>query len=141
MAENSTEAVEESNKGSENGAKRETFADLIEEKGRESSFSSEFLSSETTHEEHSRSSTEDSSSSPSVGWPVQEIAASDCASPHGSEDGEKKHLVLENKEFEKRVSASPGIQGVFYAHNLLISVKCVFRSLQIWLKLILISTF
>ncbi|KAH1199147.1 Rop guanine nucleotide exchange factor 7 [Glycine max] len=110
LAENSTEAVEESNKGSENGAKRETFADLIEEKGRESSFSSEFLSSETTHEEHSRSSTEDSSSSPSVGWPVQEIAASDCASPHGSEDGEKKHLVLENKEFEKRVSASPEIE-------------------------------
>ncbi|KAG5037692.1 Rop guanine nucleotide exchange factor 7 [Glycine soja] len=110
LAEKSTEAVEESNKGIENGSKRETFADLIEEKGRESSFSSEFLSSETTHGEHSRSSTEDSSSSPSVGWPVQEIAASDCASPHGSEDGEKKHLVLENKEFEKRVSALPEVE-------------------------------
>ncbi|TKY65953.1 Rop guanine nucleotide exchange factor 7 [Spatholobus suberectus] len=106
---NKSEVVEES-KGSENGGKRETFADLIEEKGRESSFSSEFLSSETTHEEHSRSSTEDSSSPPSVGWPVQEIAASECASPHGSEDGEKKHLVLENKEFEKQVSDLPAIE-------------------------------
>ncbi|XP_020207627.1 rop guanine nucleotide exchange factor 7 isoform X1 [Cajanus cajan] len=105
-----SEVVEES-RGSENGGKRETFADLIEEKGRESSFSSEFLSSETTHEEHSRSSTEDDSSSPpSVRWPVQEIAASDCVSPHGSEDGEKKHLVLENKEFEKQVSHLPEIE-------------------------------
>ncbi|KAK7339743.1 hypothetical protein VNO77_20425 [Canavalia gladiata] len=107
-----SEVVEESNKVSDNVGKRETFADLIEEKGRESSSSSEFLSSETTgHEEHSRSSTEDSSSPPSVGWPIQEIAASHCESPHGSEDGEKKHLVLENKEFEeKHVSALPEIE-------------------------------
>lgn len=104
-----SEVVEES-KGTENGGKRGTFADLIEEKGRESSFSSDFLSSETTHEEHSRSSTEDSSSPPSVGWTVQEIAASDCASPHDSEDGEKKNSVLESKEFKKQVSALPGIQ-------------------------------
>ncbi|XP_027929159.1 rop guanine nucleotide exchange factor 7-like isoform X3 [Vigna unguiculata] len=103
------EVVEEG-KGSENGGKRGTFADLIEEKGRESSFSSDFLSSETTHEENSRSSTEDSSSPPSVGWTVQEIAASDCASPHGSEDGEKKHSVLENKEFKKQVTALPEIE-------------------------------
>ncbi|RDX94516.1 Rop guanine nucleotide exchange factor 7, partial [Mucuna pruriens] len=94
----------------ENGGKRGTFADLIEEKGRESSFSSEFLSSETTHEEHSRSSTDDSSSPPSVGWSVQEIAASECASPRGSEDGEKKHLVLESKECEKQVSPLPVIE-------------------------------
>ncbi|XP_061366888.1 rop guanine nucleotide exchange factor 7-like [Gastrolobium bilobum] len=40
-----------------------------------------------------------------MGWPVQEIVASDCTSPHGSEDGEKKHL--KNKEFEKQVSALP----------------------------------
>ncbi|KAL2336528.1 hypothetical protein Fmac_010974 [Flemingia macrophylla] len=105
-----SEIVEE-NRGIESGGKRETFANLIEEKGRESSFSSEFLSSETTHEEHSRSSTEEDSSSPhSVRWPVQEIAASDCASPHGSEDGEKKHLVLENKEFEKQVSTLSEIE-------------------------------
>ncbi|XP_022633850.1 rop guanine nucleotide exchange factor 7 [Vigna radiata var. radiata] len=104
-----SEVVEES-KGTENGGKRGTFADLIEEKGRESSFSSDFLSSETTHEEHSRSSTEDSSSPPSVGWTVQEIAASDCASPHDSEDGEKKNSVLESKEFKKQVSALPEIE-------------------------------
>ncbi|KAK7294583.1 hypothetical protein RJT34_17472 [Clitoria ternatea] len=100
------EVVEES-KGSDNvgKTKRETFADLIDEKGRESSSSSDFLSSETTcHEEHSVSSTEDSSSPPSVGWPVQEIAAPHCARP------EKKHLVLENKEFEKQVSALPEIE-------------------------------
>ncbi|XP_047172520.1 rop guanine nucleotide exchange factor 7-like [Vigna umbellata] len=101
-----SEVVEES-KGTENGGKRGTFANLIEEKGRESSFSSDFLSSETTHEEHSRSSTENSSSPPSVGWTVQEIAASDCASPHGSEDGEKKNSALESKEFKKQVSALP----------------------------------
>ncbi|XP_027348869.1 rop guanine nucleotide exchange factor 7-like [Abrus precatorius] len=106
------EVVEETIKVSENVGKRETFGDLIEEKGRESSSSSEFLSSETTgHEEHSRSSsTEDSSSPPSVGWPVQEIAISDCASTHGSEDGEKKHLVLENNELEKQDSALSEIE-------------------------------
>ncbi|CAJ1801737.1 unnamed protein product [Sphenostylis stenocarpa] len=118
-----SEVIEES-RGSENGGKRETFADLIDEKGRESSFSSDFLSSETTHEDHSRSSTEDSSSPPSVGWKVQEIATSDCASPHGSEYGDKKHLVLENKAFKKQVSALPGIQREFYAQSLLICVKC-----------------
>lgn len=118
--------VVEECKGSENGGKRGTFADLIEEKGRESSFSSDFLSSETTHEEHSGSSTEDSSSPPSVGWTVPEIAASDCASPHGSEDGEKKHSVMENKEFKKQASASPGIQPVFCAQSLLVCVKCIF---------------
>ena len=99
--------VVEQNKRRENGGKKETFADLIEVKGRESSSSSEFLSSETTgHEEQSPSSTEESSSLPSIGWPVQEIAALNCNSPHGSEVGEKKHL--ENKEFEKQDSV-PGI--------------------------------
>ncbi|KAJ1384290.1 PRONE domain [Sesbania bispinosa] len=99
------EAVGE-NKGS---GKKETFADLIGEKGRESSSSSDFLSSETNgHEEQSQSSTEELSSSPSMGWPVREIAASDCTSPHRSEDGEKRHL--ENKEFEKQVSALPEIE-------------------------------
>lgn len=104
LAENN-EVIEENK---ENGGKKETFADLVEEMGRESSSSSEFLTSETTgHEEHSQSSTEDSSSPPSIGWSVQEIDASNCTSPHGREDSEKKHL--ENKEFKKKVSVLPGI--------------------------------
>jgi len=96
----------------ENGVgKRETFCDLIEEKGCESSSSSEFLSSENVgNEEHSMSSSTevDSSSSPSLGWNVKEISESDCISLHGSdEDGKKKHLVEE--EFVKQVSALSGI--------------------------------
>lgn len=80
--------------------KKGTFSDLIEEKGCcESSSSSDLLSSENigNEEEHSQSSStdEDSSSPPS------------CNSPHGSEDGKKKHLV--EKEFVKQVSALPGI--------------------------------
>ncbi|KAK7256811.1 hypothetical protein RIF29_30318 [Crotalaria pallida] len=99
----SNEVVEEC-KGRENGVKKESFADLIEEKGcDESSSSCELLSSETNgNEEHSQSSTEDSSSPASIGWPVQKTAASNCTSPHGNEDSGKKHL--ENKEFEKKVS-------------------------------------
>jgi len=92
-------------KNEENGVgKRETFCDLIEEKGCESSSSSEFLSSENVgNEEHSMSSSTevDSSSSPSLGWNVKEISESDC------EDGKKKHLV--EKEFVKQVSALSGI--------------------------------
>ncbi|KAL5058052.1 hypothetical protein RYX36_029656 [Vicia faba] len=81
--------------------KKGTFSDLIEEKGCcESSSSSELLSSENigNEEEHSQSSSteEDSSSPPS------------CNSPHGSEDGKKKHLV--EKEFVKKVSALPEIE-------------------------------
>ncbi|CAL0304464.1 unnamed protein product [Lupinus luteus] len=101
LAEN-TEVVEEC-KGRENGAKNEFFADMIEEKGCNSSSGSELLSSEKTcNEEHSHSSTEESSSPDSVGWPVQKIVASNCTSPHGSEENVNKHL--ENKEFEKKVS-------------------------------------
>ncbi|KAK7350086.1 hypothetical protein VNO77_08189 [Canavalia gladiata] len=84
-----------------------TFGDLIKEKGRESSSSSELLSSEMTGiEELSQSSVEDSSSSsPSMGWPVQEISASNCTSPCGSEDTEKKNLS--NGDFEEEASVLP----------------------------------
>lgn len=105
------EGLSLADKNEENGVgKRETFCDLIEEKGCESSSSSEFLSSENVgNEEHSiSSSTEvDSSSSPSLGWNVKEISESDCISVHDSEDGKKKHLV--EKEFVKQVSALSGI--------------------------------
>lgn len=113
-----SEKKKKKNEDNVGGCKRETFADLIEEKGCESSSScSEFLSSENNgNEEHSQSSTEDSSSSPSLTWSVKEISASDCISPLGSEDGKKKiHLV--DKGFEKQVSALSGIQCLFYAHN------------------------
>lgn len=105
------EAIE-GKKERESDGKIETFGDLIEEKGRESSSSSDFLSSETTgHEEHSHSSTEESSSPPStMGWPVQEIVASNCKSPQGSDDGERKNL--DNGKLEKKVSV---ISGIYYA--------------------------
>ncbi|XP_019450275.1 PREDICTED: rop guanine nucleotide exchange factor 7-like isoform X2 [Lupinus angustifolius] len=91
------EAVEEC-KGKGNGVKNEIFTDLNEEKGCESSSSSELLSFENNgNEEHSHSSTEDSSSPSSIGWPVKKIAASNCNSPYGSEDSEKKHLGFEKK--------------------------------------------
>ena len=101
--------VVEGNEECENGCKDETFADLIEEKGQESSSSSEFVSSETGGlEEHCQSIAEDSSSPPSMGSPVQEMDASNCTSPHGSEDAEKKDFGHEN--FEIQVSVLPGIQ-------------------------------
>ncbi|CAB4284621.1 unnamed protein product [Prunus armeniaca] len=77
-----------------------TFGDLIEEKGRESSSSSEFLTSETTgHEEHSHSSSdEETSSAPSLGWPIQKAEASDCTSQNGSEAAERTHLDDRNLE-------------------------------------------
>ncbi|XP_061376346.1 rop guanine nucleotide exchange factor 7-like [Gastrolobium bilobum] len=78
----------------------ETFADLIEEK---SSSSSELMPSEM-----SQSSAEDSSSSPSMGWPVHEISASNCTSPHAVEDADKKDLGNEN--FEKQVSVLPELE-------------------------------
>lgn len=98
-------------KESENGGKMQTFGDLVEEKGHESCSSSDFMSSETTaHEEQSQSSTEESSS-PSMGWPVKEISTPNCNSPKKFEDSEEKHL--ENKKFQKQVSAMPGI----YVHS------------------------
>ncbi|WJX81970.1 Rop guanine nucleotide exchange factor 7 [Trifolium repens] len=109
------ELVEE-NVGCDNGVvgKRGTFSDLIEEKGFcESSSSSEFLSSENIGNEeqhsHSSSTTEEGLSSPlSLRWNVQKISTSDCSSPHGSEDGKKKHLV--EKEFVNKVSALTEIE-------------------------------
>lgn len=81
-----------------NGVKIETCVDLVEEKGRESSSSSEFLSSETTGlEEQNQSSTEESPSS-TMGWPVNEI-----------DDGEKKKKNLDSKKMEKQVSVLSGM--------------------------------
>lgn len=103
-----------------NGCKNETFTDLVEQKGGERCSSSEFLSSEMTGlEEQSQSSAEDSSSPLSMGWPVQEIATSNCTSSHGSQDEEKKELGGE--KFEKQGSILPGIQCVFNKFSLQIN--------------------
>ncbi|KAL2320095.1 hypothetical protein Fmac_029064 [Flemingia macrophylla] len=95
----------EGNKELENGCNDKSSADL-KEKGRESSSSSEFLSSEMTElDGQSQGSGEDSSSSTSMWWPVQGISASNCTTPRGSEDSEKKDLGHEN--FEEQVSVLP----------------------------------
>ncbi|KAK4270386.1 hypothetical protein QN277_023424 [Acacia crassicarpa] len=87
----------EAKKDEGNGGKIDT--DFVEENGRQSCSSSEFLSSETTGlEEQNQSSTEESPSSAStMGWPVKEI-----------DDGEKKNL--DNKKMEKQVSVLSEIE-------------------------------
>ncbi|KAF9665129.1 hypothetical protein SADUNF_Sadunf16G0090000 [Salix dunnii] len=88
----------------------QTFGDLIENKGRESSSSSEFLTSENTgHEEHSHSSSEEESSSPrTLDWPVQKDEAFDCTSTNGAtDDGEKSNL--DDRKLEKQGSSISGV--------------------------------
>ncbi|KAB5520018.1 hypothetical protein DKX38_024337 [Salix brachista] len=84
----------------------QTFGDLIEDKGRESSSSSDFLTSENTgHEEHSHSSSEEDSSSPrTLDWPVQKDEASAGTSTNGAtDDGEKSNL--DDRKLEKQGSS------------------------------------
>ncbi|XP_048319451.2 rop guanine nucleotide exchange factor 7 isoform X1 [Ziziphus jujuba] len=103
--------IEEKNDGrfGDNEGKVETFADLIEEKGRESSSSSEFLASETTgQEEQSHSSSEESSSPPSMGWPIKNAKETDCSSQNGTEMKEKTRL--DNRKLEKQGSAISEIE-------------------------------
>ncbi|KAL9303220.1 hypothetical protein ACSQ67_020483 [Phaseolus vulgaris] len=96
----------EGDKEWENGRNDKNIADLIEDKGGESSSSSEHLSSEMTElDGQSQGSAEDSSSSTSVGWPVQEISEFNCTSPCGSEDAEKKDMG--NETFEEQVPVLP----------------------------------
>ncbi|XVE61971.1 hypothetical protein DITRI_Ditri06bG0081300 [Diplodiscus trichospermus] len=96
----------------ENGVQMGTFAELLEDKGRESSSSSDFLTSETTghEEEHSHSSSEeDSASPPSLDWPVQEKAETeDCTSTNCSEGGKKPHL--NDRKLEKQGSTISEIE-------------------------------
>jgi len=101
----------EGDKEWENGRNDKNIADLIEDKGGESSSSSEHLSSEMTElDGQSQGSAEDSSSSTSVGWPVQEISEFNCTSPCGSEDAEKKDMGNETFEEQVPVLPIPGIQ-------------------------------
>ncbi|KAJ6331609.1 hypothetical protein OIU76_010066 [Salix suchowensis] len=84
----------------------QTFGDLIEDKCRESSSSSDFLTSEATgNEEHSHSSSEeDSSSPPTMGWPVQNDEARDCTSTDGATDDEEKSH-FDDRKLEKQGSS------------------------------------
>ncbi|KAI5584445.1 hypothetical protein POPTR_006G092600v4 [Populus trichocarpa] len=70
----------------------QTFGDLIEDKCRESSSSSDFLTSEATgNEEHGHSSSEEGSTSPhTMGWPVLKDEAPDCTNTDGATDDEEK---------------------------------------------------
>ena len=135
----------------ENGCSDESFADLIKEKGGESSSNSEILLSEMTElddqnfdlnhlikekggekssssevmtelDGQSQGSAEDSSSSTSMMWQVQEMPTSNSPSPRGREDAEKKGMCNEN--FEEKISGLPmsGIQiQCAYVHNLCLS--------------------
>ncbi|KAG4403414.1 hypothetical protein GLYMA_01G105900v4 [Glycine max] len=118
----------------ENGCSDESFADLIKEKGGESSSNSEILLSEMTElddqnfdlnhlikekggekssssevmtelDGQSQGSAEDSSSSTSMMWQVQEMPTSNSPSPRGREDAEKKGMCNEN--FEEKISGLP----------------------------------
>ncbi|KAF3449042.1 hypothetical protein FNV43_RR09766 [Rhamnella rubrinervis] len=87
-----------------------TLADLMDEKGRKSSSSSDFMPSETAgNEEHSHSSSEESSSSPpSLGWPVQNAEAKDYHSEDGTEAGERN--CLGDRKLEKQSSTISEIE-------------------------------
>ena len=70
----------------------------------------------------SQGSAEDSSSSTSMMWQVQEMPTSNSPSPRGREDAEKKGMCNEN--FEEKISGLPmsGIQiQCAYVHNLCLS--------------------
>lgn len=106
------EGVEVKSEGfDETVGKVETFGELIEieEKGRESCSSSDFLTSETTGpEEQSHSSSEASSSPPSLGWPVQKSEAPDCTSQNGTE------AHLGDRKLEKQGSTISGIVSISF---------------------------
>ena len=79
----------------------ETLGHLIEEHGRESSSSSDFLTSETTgleEEEHSHSGSEESSSLSPLSWSTRFAEGPDCIRANGAD----------NRKLEKKVSSSSG---------------------------------
>ncbi|KAJ8899710.1 hypothetical protein K2173_019409 [Erythroxylum novogranatense] len=89
-----------------NVGEMQTSGDLIEGKGRERSSSSDILTSEATlREEHSHiSSEEDSSSPPSLGWPIQKEESPNCTGKNGAtSSGEKPHL--DEMKLQKQVSS------------------------------------
>ncbi|XP_059667870.1 rop guanine nucleotide exchange factor 7-like [Cornus florida] len=101
------EEMEERQDGfSENGHEIEDFVGEIEEEAGECSSSSDFLASEATvNEEQSHSSSEDSSSPPSMGWPIQKTEVPHCASSDVSEEVEKPQR--DDRKLEKQGSSMP----------------------------------
>ncbi|XP_038882074.1 rop guanine nucleotide exchange factor 7-like [Benincasa hispida] len=90
-------------------SENETLGHLIEEHGRESSSSSDFLTSETTGlEEHSHSGSEDSSSPSSLSWSTRKVEVPDCIRTNGVVNGDKNHV--DNRKLEKKVSSSSEIE-------------------------------
>lgn len=74
-----------------NVPENETLGHLIEEHGRESSSSFDFLTSETTRlEEHSHSGSEDSSFPSSMSWSTRKAEGTNCIDANGAGKGEKK---------------------------------------------------
>uniref|UniRef100_A0A2P2IPM7 Rop guanine nucleotide exchange factor 7-like n=2 Tax=Rhizophora mucronata TaxID=61149 RepID=A0A2P2IPM7_RHIMU len=94
--ENDNAGIEEKNKTFDgNGGELQSVGELIEDNERESSSSSEFLTSEATgpEEQSHSSSEEDLSSPPQLGWPVKKDEEPDCASSNDAiKDERKPHL-------------------------------------------------
>ncbi|KAA8518964.1 hypothetical protein F0562_016262 [Nyssa sinensis] len=104
------EGMEEKKDGfGANGREIEAFANVIEAEGRQSSSSSDILALEATvNEEQAHSSSEDSSSPPSLGWPIQKTEGPHCTSSDVSEDIEKPHL--DDRRLEKQGSSMSEIE-------------------------------
>ncbi|XP_057983741.1 rop guanine nucleotide exchange factor 7-like isoform X2 [Malania oleifera] len=103
-------AEERKGEGSiENGSEIGAIVGLKEKVSRESSSSSEFLTSEATgNEEQSPSSSEGSFSPPSVGWPLDKSEANHCRCSNIAQDAEKPHF--DDRRLEKQGSAIPEIE-------------------------------
>lgn len=94
----------------------QTFGGFIEGKGRDSSSSSDFLTSETTglEEQSHISSEEESSSPPSMGWPIQKQLTDYKKTCGATEEGERLHL--DDRKLEKQGSSISGINFIFLLH-------------------------
>ncbi|CAK9137622.1 unnamed protein product [Ilex paraguariensis] len=105
-----SEGMERKNEGlGENGHKIEAFVDFVEEECRESSSSSDFLASEATvNEEHS--SSEVSSSPPSIRWPNQKHEVSHCSNSGPFEDVGKPKPHMDDRKLEKQGSSISEIE-------------------------------
>lgn len=101
-----SEEMGDKNEGEcENECGVEGFRDEHREETGESSSSSDFLASEVTvNDEHS--SSEDSSSPPSMVWPIQKNEESNFASSSVCQDLEKPHS--DKRKLEKQGSSLPG---------------------------------
>lgn len=95
----------------ENELKSGHLSDLIEEESGESSSTSEFLASEVTLN-CENSSSEDSSSSPSMGCPVRQDNVRHCSCSEVSDEVEKPHL--DQRKLDKQGSSLSGTNCLIY---------------------------